>query len=149
MTFDIKATAQALVRPDAHALAHASRRHQASHGIMTTAGFMGQRSPDRLDAMVWALSELSGTGKTIEIVGVLGRELINLPVCSSLDRGRVWQAGAMSGWAKSATATKPGRGGARSGERATDQPHRTGHQGPWLQRYCPKEQCRVHLQSLG
>ena len=37
---------------------------------MTTAGYMGQRSPDRLDAMVWALSELSGVGKTIEIVGV-------------------------------------------------------------------------------
>lgn len=27
---------------------------------MTTAGYMGERSPDRVDALVWALSELSG-----------------------------------------------------------------------------------------
>ena len=33
---------------------------------MTTAGYMGQRNPDRLDAMG---SALSGVGKTIEIIG--------------------------------------------------------------------------------
>jgi Terminase RNaseH-like domain/Phage terminase large subunit len=51
-----------------HAAAFPELEQQATE--MTTAGYMGQRSPDRLDAMVWALSELSGTGKTIEIVGV-------------------------------------------------------------------------------
>ena len=51
-----------------HAAAFAELEQQATE--MTTAGYMGQRSPDRLDAMVWALSELPGTGKTIEIVGV-------------------------------------------------------------------------------
>jgi phage terminase large subunit-like protein len=33
---------------------------------MTTAGYMGERSPDRVDAMVWALTELS-QAKTFEI----------------------------------------------------------------------------------
>ena len=51
-----------------HAGTFAELEQQATE--MTTVGYMGQRSPDRLDAMVWALSELSGTGKTIEIVGV-------------------------------------------------------------------------------
>jgi terminase large subunit-like protein len=51
-----------------HAGTFAELEEQATQ--MTTSGFMGQRSPDRLDACVWALSELSGTGKTIEIVGV-------------------------------------------------------------------------------
>ena len=51
-----------------HATAFPELEQQATE--MTTAGYMGQRSPDRLDAMVWALSELSGVGKQIEIVGV-------------------------------------------------------------------------------
>jgi phage terminase large subunit-like protein len=51
-----------------HAGTFAELEQQATE--MATAGYMGQRSPDRLDAMVWALSELSGSGKTIEIVGV-------------------------------------------------------------------------------
>ncbi len=38
---------------------------------MTTAGLMGQRSRDRLDAMVWALSELSQGQKQIVIHGWL------------------------------------------------------------------------------
>lgn len=37
---------------------------------MTTAGYMGQRSPDRLDALVWALTELSGAAKTVQFIGV-------------------------------------------------------------------------------
>lgn len=37
---------------------------------MTTAGYMGERSPDRVDALVWALSDLS-QGKTIQIVGLV------------------------------------------------------------------------------
>jgi hypothetical protein len=36
---------------------------------MTTAGYMGERSPDRVDAMVWALTELN-QGKTIEIIEI-------------------------------------------------------------------------------
>jgi phage terminase large subunit-like protein len=36
---------------------------------MTTAGYMGERSPDRVDAMVWAPTELN-QGKTIEIIEV-------------------------------------------------------------------------------
>lgn len=36
---------------------------------MTTAGYMGERSPDRADAGVWALTELS-QGKTISLLGV-------------------------------------------------------------------------------
>jgi phage terminase large subunit-like protein len=51
-----------------HAAAFAELEEQATQ--MTTAGFMGQRSPDRLDAMVWALSELSGGGNNFEIIGV-------------------------------------------------------------------------------
>jgi hypothetical protein len=51
-----------------HAGTFAELEQQATE--MTTAGYMGQRSPDRLDAMVWALSELSGAGRGIEIVGV-------------------------------------------------------------------------------
>jgi hypothetical protein len=39
---------------------------------MTTAGYMGQRSPDRLDAMVWALSELSAGGSGFSIIGIYG-----------------------------------------------------------------------------
>lgn len=35
---------------------------------MTTAGYMGEKSPDRADAAVWALTELS-QGSTLEIVG--------------------------------------------------------------------------------
>lgn len=31
---------------------------------MTTAGYMGERSPDRADALVWALAELSGNTKS-------------------------------------------------------------------------------------
>lgn len=37
---------------------------------MTTAGFMGQRSPDRLDALVWALTELSQGGSKFRFLGV-------------------------------------------------------------------------------
>jgi phage terminase large subunit-like protein len=36
---------------------------------MTTAGYRGECSPDRVDAMVWALTELS-QGKTIEMIGI-------------------------------------------------------------------------------
>lgn len=36
---------------------------------MTSAGYMGERSPDRVDSLVWALSDLS-QGKTIQILGV-------------------------------------------------------------------------------
>lgn len=36
---------------------------------MTTAGYVGERSPDRVDALVWALTELS-QGKTISLLGV-------------------------------------------------------------------------------
>ncbi len=36
---------------------------------MTPAGYMGDRSPDRLDALVWGLSELS-QGDTMEVLGV-------------------------------------------------------------------------------
>lgn len=36
---------------------------------MTTAGYMGERSPDRADAAVWALTELS-TGSSFEIIGI-------------------------------------------------------------------------------
>ena len=36
--------------------------------MMTTAGYMGDRSPDRVDAMVWALTELSeGLGGSINV----------------------------------------------------------------------------------
>ena len=51
-----------------HASTFAELEEQATQ--MTTAGYMGQRSPDRLDAMVWALTELSGVGKQIEIIGL-------------------------------------------------------------------------------
>lgn len=37
---------------------------------MTTAGYMGERSPDRLDALVWALSDLS-QGTQVQILGVM------------------------------------------------------------------------------
>ncbi|MDX2308068.1 MAG: phage terminase large subunit [Hyphomicrobium sp.] len=37
---------------------------------MTTAGYMGDRSPDRLDAAVWALSELS-LGQTVQYYGMV------------------------------------------------------------------------------
>lgn len=36
---------------------------------MTTAGYMGDRSPDRLDAAVWALSDLS-QGRQVKIIGM-------------------------------------------------------------------------------
>lgn len=36
---------------------------------MTTAGYMGDRSPDRVDAAVWALSDLS-QGRTVQILGI-------------------------------------------------------------------------------
>jgi phage terminase large subunit-like protein len=36
---------------------------------MTTAGYMGERLPDRADAMVWSLTELNQS-KTIEIIGI-------------------------------------------------------------------------------
>jgi hypothetical protein len=40
---------------------------------MTESGYMGPRSPDRLDALVWALSELSGAGGGgFSIIGVMG-----------------------------------------------------------------------------
>jgi phage terminase large subunit-like protein len=39
---------------------------------MTTAGYMGQRSPDRRDAMVWALSELSGSSGGVQLIGIFG-----------------------------------------------------------------------------
>jgi phage terminase large subunit-like protein len=51
-----------------HHEAFAELEEQATQ--MTTAGYMGQRSPDRLDAMVWGLTELSGGGKQIEIIGL-------------------------------------------------------------------------------
>jgi phage terminase large subunit-like protein len=51
-----------------HADTFAELEQQATE--MTTAGYMGQRSPDRLDALVWALTELSGVGKQIEIIGL-------------------------------------------------------------------------------
>lgn len=42
-------------------VAHAERFDELEDQLcnMTTAGYMGQRSPDRLDAMVWALTELT------------------------------------------------------------------------------------------
>lgn len=36
---------------------------------MTTAGYMGERSPDRVDALVWAISDLS-QGKTVSLLGI-------------------------------------------------------------------------------
>jgi phage terminase large subunit-like protein len=36
---------------------------------MTTAGYMGDRSPDRADAAVWGLSELSQV-RTISVFGI-------------------------------------------------------------------------------
>lgn len=36
---------------------------------MTTAGYMGERSPDRVDSLVWGLSDLS-QGKTFALLGV-------------------------------------------------------------------------------
>ena len=36
--------------------------------LMTTAGYMGDRSPDRVDALVWALTELrEGLGGVINV----------------------------------------------------------------------------------
>lgn len=37
---------------------------------MTTAGYMGERSPDRVDSLVWGLSELS-QGKQVQVYGVM------------------------------------------------------------------------------
>lgn len=37
---------------------------------MTTAGYMGERSPDRVDSLVWGLSDLS-QGATIQIIGMM------------------------------------------------------------------------------
>ena len=51
-----------------HAATFAELEEQATQ--MTTSGYMGPKSPDRLDAMVWALTELSGVGKQVEIIGV-------------------------------------------------------------------------------
>ncbi len=51
-----------------HAGAFAELEEQACQ--MTTAGYMGQRSPDRLDALVWALTDLSGAGKEVSIIGL-------------------------------------------------------------------------------
>jgi hypothetical protein len=53
-----------------HAATFADLEEQATQ--MTTAGFMGQRSPDRLDAMVWALSELSGGSGGTDVIGWFG-----------------------------------------------------------------------------
>ncbi len=53
-----------------HAGAFPELEQQATE--MTTAGFMGQRSPDRLDAMVWALTELSQGSGGISLIGVFG-----------------------------------------------------------------------------
>jgi phage terminase large subunit-like protein len=55
-----------------HAATFAELEQQATE--MTTAGFMGQRSPDRLDAMVWALSELSGSSGGVQLIGVWGAD---------------------------------------------------------------------------
>jgi phage terminase large subunit-like protein len=38
---------------------------------MSPAGYHGERSPDRVDALVWGLSELSQTGGGFSIIGVL------------------------------------------------------------------------------
>jgi hypothetical protein len=39
---------------------------------MSPAGYYGERSPDRVDALVWGLSELSQTGGGFSIIGVMG-----------------------------------------------------------------------------
>ena len=36
---------------------------------MTSAGYMGERSPDRVDSLVWGLTDLS-QGREIRIIGV-------------------------------------------------------------------------------
>ena len=44
----------------------------ASCTLMTTAGYFGRRSPDRLNSMVWAMSELSQGGGGVQIIGLFG-----------------------------------------------------------------------------
>ena len=53
-----------------HHATFAELEEQATN--MTTAGYMGQRSPDRLDAMVWALSELSQGSEGVTVIGSFG-----------------------------------------------------------------------------